>query len=146
MSVAVSEPHTSTNGIIRIPKRGRAKFQFGDDDASEPVIDVDVIEVYDAWSEIEWVLRDKEGVLPNDKINEHGQNRLNFVQAVVNDAYAKVASKPAVPTISRAEAEAFIVEVSRKAKELRDFFLLKKDDPSSAPASTAPETEIRFSQ
>ena len=144
MSVAVKEPHTSTNGVIRIAKRGLAKFQFGDEDSTEPVLTLDVISVYDQWAEMEWLLRDKDGVLPNDKINEHGQNRLDFVQGIVNDAYGKIAEKPPVPTITRAEAEAFIVEVSRKAKELRDFFVPKKDEPSSVPINT--ETEIRFSQ
>lgn len=133
----------SMNGVLKVHKRGRAKFQFGDD---EPVIELDVIEVYDQWVEVLWALRDAEGKLPNDKVNEYGKNRQDFVQAVVNTAYGLIAEKPPIPNVSRAEAEQFIKLVEEAAEELRNFTSPKKDAPSSAPASTAPAEEIRFSQ
>jgi hypothetical protein len=139
----LKEPHTSTNGVVRINKRGLAKFQFGEDEG-EPVLTLDVIAIYDAWHSVIWELRDKDGVLPNDKQNDYGQNRLNFVQSIVNDAYKKADANAPVPTITRAEAEMFIAEITKKAEELRAFFYPPKETPSSLPGSSA--TEIRFSQ
>ena len=131
----------SANGTIKLGRRGWAKIQLDDD---SPVFNVDVIAVYDLWYEIDWALRDKEGVLPNDKQNEHGQNRLNFVQQIFAEAYAKIGHDSEVPQLSRADAENFIAKIREEAAKLRDFFSPKKDTPSSSPEST--QTEIRFSQ
>ena len=131
----------SVNGSVKIMRRGRVKFQIGE---GEPEITLDVIEIYDQWFEIDWALRDAEGVLPVAKANEHGQNRLNFVQALVNDAYARQHKDAPVPTLCRAEAEQFIMEVKRQAEELRNFFAPKKEPPSSVPENS--EERVNFSQ
>lgn len=142
----LKEPHTSTNGVVRINKRGLAKFQFGEDDADppEPVLTLDVIAIYDAWYPVEWALRDKEGVLTPDKQDEYGQSRLDFVQSVVNDAYKAASADAPVPQITRAEAEMFLAEIVKKTRELRDFFSPRSETPSSSPGSSG--AEIRFSQ
>lgn len=133
----------SMNGVIRLnlPHRGRKKFSFSDDE--NDFFEVDVVAVYDAWYEVEWQLRDAEGRLPNDKWDEHGQNRLNFVQAVVNDAYAR--QQKEAPTLSRGEAEAFIMAIQKEASVLRNFFSPKSEERSSPPADSL-ESADRFSQ
>ena len=128
----------SKNGVIKIGKKGRLKFQF--DEAFEP-FEVDAVAVFDAWFEVDWALREADGSLPNNKLNEHGQNRLAFVQGIINDAYAAM-GVTSPPVISRGEAEAFIVEILKEVQALRDFFSPKKDEPGSSPGTT----EVRFSQ
>ncbi len=134
-----TEVKPSTNGVFKIARRGRIKIEF---EGSDGPFEIDVIEVYDQWVEMDWLLRDKEGELPMAKWNEHGQNRLNFVQAVVNDAYAKIGKAP--PTLTRHEAQAFIVHIQQEVATLRDFLSPKKEETSSSLANTGQET--RFSQ
>ncbi len=122
--------------VIKIAKRSVRQFQFGED--SEPIIEVDVIEVADQWHEINFQLRVAEGddwVVPPDKVNEFGVNRLNFVQAIVNAAYGDKTA----PTLTRFEAEEFIREVVKETVSLRNFSLPKTAETSSAPESTAKE-------
>ena len=137
MTATLELTKPSVNGVIKLNRRGLAKFQFGDD---EPIFEVDVIAVYDSWYEIEWQLRDADGVLPVAKWNEHGQNRLNFVQAVVNDAYGPTGK--GAPTLTRGEAESFIAAITEEAAKLRNFTKPKTEEKPSSPEST----EIRFSQ
>jgi hypothetical protein len=145
MSDLLTKTVPSANGVVRISRRGIAKFQFGDDDAP---FEVDVIAVYDAWQTIMWShleLNDKgEGILPNSKIEEYGQVRLDFVQSVVNTAYQRLGGSP--PDLSRAEAEAFLNEIAAQKEVLRNFTGSKKETPSSAPESTGDSERINFSQ
>ena len=141
-----TEVKPSLNGVIKLSRRGLVKFQFEDD---QPVFAVDVLAVYDAWHEVNWQLRilDEQGmgIVPNDKQDEFGQNRLNFVQATVNDAYARLEMPVAAPQLTRAEAEAFIEEITKKAAELRNFTYGKKDTPS-LPQESTDNQRINFSQ
>lgn len=138
MSVVEAKP--STNGVVRIARKGIVKFAFGEE-GDEFSVDVRVI--YDAWTEIDWQLRNEKGELPTDKRVEHGQNRIRFVQAVVNDAYA-ANGLAAIPEVSGSEAIAFIDRVVEEVEKIHNFFSPKKDEPSSLPAS--PEMRINFSQ
>lgn len=131
----------SMNGVIKIAKRSMRKFQFGDD---QPVVEFDVIAVYDQWHQVNFALRvkqDDDWIVPADKVDEFGLNRLNFVQALLNDAYPEGI---VAPTLTRSEAEEFIKQVQNEAAELRNFIYPKSDETSSAPEST--EQETRFSQ
>ncbi len=145
MSDLLTKTTPSANGVVKISRRGLAKFQFGDDDAP---FEVDVLAVYDQWYVVNWQLRvideKGDGVVPTDKQDEYGQNRQTFAQAVVNSAYESQ-KLGAAPVLSRAEAEAFIDEISKKAAELRNFTFAKKDTPSSPQESTDQE-RINFSQ
>lgn len=132
---------SANNGVIRIIKRSLRKFQFGEE---EPVVTLDVIEVSDQWHEINFALRVLEGdsyVLPSNKVNEFAVNRLNFVQGLVAAAYPEGSS---LPTLSRIEAEEFILQVQKEAGVLRNFTSVKSEETSSAPESTA--TAENFSQ
>jgi len=144
--MSVAEAKSSTNGVIRIARKGIVKFAFGEDGDEFPV---DVRLVYDAWREVDWQLRNEKGELPSDKWVEHGQNRVAFVQNVVNNAYALLTSKDGVdreiPQVSGAEAIAFIDFVYEEVEKVHNFFSPKKDEPSSSPASQ-PEVRINFSQ
>jgi len=127
--------------IIKITRRSISEFQFGDD---QPIVKLDVIEISDQWHEINFAMRVHENdmwVVPVNKINEHGQNRLNFVQGLVNDAYEMLGVQ--VPTLTRAEAEEFIKCVGEETDKLRNFIFAKSVKSSSVPESTE---EGNFSQ
>ncbi len=147
-----TETKPSTNGVVRLRRRGRVKFQFEDDDATR--FEIDVIEVYDQWHEIDWAHREQRNdadgkesgwFIPNAKWNEYCQDRLNFVQAIVNDAYAKLNPPQPAPVLCRAEAEEFIHQITEEANKLRDFTGPKNQDPSSS-SPDKPEMRINFSQ
>ena len=134
----------SLNGVIKITRRSLYKFQFGD---SGEIITLDIIEIADQWHEINFALRILEGdswILPPAKVNEFGVNRLNFVQSLVNDAYALQHPSVQAPSLSRIEAEEFIRQVQKGADELRNFTLPKKEETSSALEST--DRGVNFSQ
>lgn len=131
---------SASNGVIKITKRSKKQFQFGEEG---PAITLDVIEVSDQWHEINFALRVLEGemwTIPANKVNEFAVNRLNFVQSIVNDAY----KDKSAPTLSRIEAEEFIQLVQKEVEALRNFSSSKDVETSSVPESTA--QGVTFSQ
>jgi hypothetical protein len=139
MSTETKSP-PSMNGRLVISRRGMAKVYFSDDD--KDFIEVDVLRVYDDWCVVDAELRDDKDEVPPAKYGEYGKNQHDFVQAVVNDEYAKV-GKP-IPTLTRAEAEQFVRLIREEAVKLRNFTSPKTETPSSPPENSA--TEERFSQ
>ena len=138
----VAKPSINGVRLIGLPKKGMLKIQFNEGD--EP-FEIDVIQVYDAYNEIDFLLRDAEGVLQAKDFNKYSKNRHDFVQTLVDVAYEAMGKKDKAPKISRGEAEAFIAMLREEAKAIRDFFSPKKDEHSSSLPNTE-ETEIRFSQ
>lgn len=133
---------SSANGVLKITKRSLRKFQFSEE---ETIIPLDVIEIADQWHEVNFALRTLEGdmwVLPASKVNEYAVNRLNFVQAIVNEAYAKLEKQP--PVLSRIEAEEFIQLINKEVEELRNFTSSKDVKTSFVPENT--DREVVFSQ
>lgn len=124
---------------IGVRDKSKAKFQF--DDKHEP-FEIDLIEVHDAWTDVNWALRNDEGMLGKGKVAEYGKMMQDFVQGIVKAAYEKMEKD--IPAISRAEAEAFIKLLGRKVEELRGFFSNESEKPSSLPTSS--KTEEGFSQ
>lgn len=143
--MSVVEAKQNLNGVIRISRKGVVKFAFGEEGDEFPV---DVRVVYDAWREVDWQLRNDKGELPNDKWVEHGQNRIKFVQEIVNGAYQVLmmdGQPREVPEVSGSEAVAFIDRVYEEVEKAHNFFSPKKDEPSSSPGNQ-PEVRINFSQ
>lgn len=143
------QEHAATNGVVRIPvkKRGVLKFQFADD---ELPFEVDIVDAYDQWYEIDASYFDAAGKLIQAKYLERSRKRREFVQAVVTAAYEDVKKKNEskevlVPCVSSAEAEGFIAALTREVGELRRFFYPREERASSSPES-APQRPLNFSQ
>ncbi len=132
----------STNGTIKISRRGIVKFEFEDGRPFE----LDVVAVHDDYVALDWSFRDIENKIPKEKFQEWNRTTHDFWQACVNDAYAKASYDPGAPALSRGETDALHKLVVEEVKKLNDFFLPKKDEPSSLPTSTEAGTQIRFSQ
>jgi hypothetical protein len=124
---------SEANGVIRIGRKGKMKFAFGDG----PAFEVDIIEIHDEWWVIDQSLRDAENKVPVDQTCAYNMSKLTYVQNIVNKACG-----PGAPILTHAEAAEFIVKVQQEVLKLRDFF-----DPalSEQPISPLP-TELRFSQ
>ena len=124
------------NGVLRISRKGRCKFAFGDDLPFE----VDVVAVFDEWVQIDSSFRNEAGELPPDKVCAYGGSKLSFVQSIVNAAYQTQGTNG--PSLSHAEAAEFLAMVQTKIEELRPFFAPK----SAGLPSSREHTELRFSQ
>jgi len=146
-ATAEEKAHAEKNGVLRVGKRGRglSKFQFADDG---PVVEIDVIEVYDAYIDLDWSMREEgldQKMILKATNTEYGGKRQAFVQEIVTNAYARLKLEGDVPTVTRAEAEDFVELVREEAKRLRNFTSKKTENDSSSPESSV-GTEIRFSQ
>jgi hypothetical protein len=144
MSSTAEKAHAESNGVLRVGRRGRGlkKFAFSDDG---PGVEIDVIEVYDEWCDVDEDMRDDASKI-KISMNEYGRKRQEFVQGLVSNAYAKTGQEKVVPVITRAEAEDFIRMIFTEVKVLRNFTSEKTANDSSSPGSSGPETELRFSQ
>lgn len=136
----------STNGVIKIARRGKVKFELEDGKPFE----LDVVSVHDDVIDLDWSFRDVDGqgngVVPQAKRQEWKKAIHDFWQAVVNDGYAAMQYDVGAPSLTRAETEALAHAISEEVKKLRDFFLPKKDASSPSPSSTEAGSETRFSQ
>ena len=129
----------SMNGKIVLTRKGLAEFQFGDDGLS---FIVDVLQTYDDFCEGEWEFCDENNRIVKEKRTEWRKWRQDFVQAILNDAYRSLNPGVDIPTLTRAETEAFIAKIMEETNKLRPF-----TNPGSSEKPSSPEgTEIRFSQ
>ena len=126
------------NGTLRISRKGRCKFAFGDD----PEFLIDVVAAFDEWCQIDSSFRDDKGELPKDQVCAYAGAKLSFVQQLTATAYAQQLQGTQPPNLSHAEAAEFVTLVQQKVQELRPFFAPKSADVPSSPESM----ELRFSQ
>lgn len=128
----------SDNGIIRIGRKGRKKFAFGDGSPFE----VDVVDAWRQWIALDNSFRpeeeDDEGLrpIPVDQYT-------NYYQAVV-DFCNGLAGTNGGPH-SCAEALDFLARLREQYDELADFFQPKsRKRPDSSATSAAPT--LQFSE
>lgn len=125
------------NGVIRIGRKGRIKFAFGEDEPFE----VDVIEVHDSWYATDQQYRDEKGDIPVEQTLVYHEAERAFVQNIVNACYQD-GKHTQPPVLTHAEAMEFIAKVASEVAKLRDFFEVRLSDPHVSPERTA----VRFSQ
>ena len=135
MSDVLTKTQPSQNGVVRITKRGVVKFAFGE---TGKEFEVDVVQVYDEFVEMEWGFCDENNKIPKEKHPEYRKARVDFTQAIVNDAYGNETA----PIITRGESDEFISRILEEVAKLRPFSKESSEEKQSSPSST----EIRFSQ
>ena len=128
---------SSNNGVIRVGRKGRKKFAFGDDGH---VFEVDVVVAFQQW------------ICVDDEFREGKEDRAVSVadmpayhHAAV-DFVKKLATNPITgdqPDVTTAEALDFIARLREQYDELADFFQPKSREKPGSPGSTG--TELRFS-
>lgn len=111
-------------------KRGRLRVRY---DESTPEQTIDIMLVQDNWRAIDASFRDEKDEIPRDRLGAYFTAGVKFVEELLGVQEG---------TLSWAEAEHFMAEITRRSKELKAFF---ESVSGSAPASRA-STELIFSE
>lgn len=121
-ATAAAVSQSQNNGVIRIGRKGRKKFAFGED--GEP-FDIDVVEVFHQWVAIDDDFRTTVGAedrsIPASAYNEYDRTIQLFVSAI------------AKTEITIAEAKDFVARVREQYDELADFFQPKSREERESP-------------
>lgn len=128
------------NGVIRVGRKGRKKFAFGED--GEP-FEVDVVVAFQEWISIDDGFRDRtddRSVAIGDMAEYHNAAR-NFVERLANAP--KTPEYKDVCEVTTAEALDFIARLREQYDELSAFFQPRSRVERDSPATS--EAELRFS-
>ena len=128
--------------VLKIDVPGRKKVQIG----NGPIIEIDVIGVYNAWFEIDRQFRDEQGELRKGCMPELTLAATNFVASLYApegklDPKRLAEVQEFLTTLSTAHVWAFLAGVTKLGNELLPFFSVAS---SAAPSSRA-NTELTFS-
>lgn len=124
---------STSNGVIRIGRKGLKKFAFGDD--GRP-FEVDVVVEFQRWVEIDDSFRppepDEEGLrrIPAKDMGEYHKAAVGFVFSLSNTE------------VTTAEALDFIARLREQYDELASFFRPKLREEQDSPVSSG--AELRF--
>lgn len=120
----------TTNGVIRIGRKGIKKFAFGEDGAP---FDVDVVVAFQEWIGID------------DKFRERSEDRsiLTMDMPAYHQAATDFAIRLSGGVVTTAEALDFIARLREQYDEVAAFFQPKSREERVSPATS--EAELRFS-
>lgn len=127
---------SESNGenILKVGRQGRRKVQFGDDD---PAFEIDVIEVYNQFSDLDMQFRDAKGEFDKARTADWNKACWGFVQQVVQDNMAdKTAVEKINAAMSLADARRFLKLLQEETNRLIPFFKLDSAEGPSSPASS----------
>ena len=129
---------SANNGVIRVGRKGRKKFAFGED--GKP-FEVDIIVVWQQWICLDETFRDKteDRTIPLADMAEYHRAAMEFVKHLATDP----AKPEEAPDITTTEALEFIARLREQYDEMVDFFRVKeRAEPELSATSGA---EMRFS-
>lgn len=136
---------SSSNGVIRVGRKGLKKFAFGED--GRP-FEVDVVVAFQLWITIDDGFRpveeDKDGnrPIPVADYPAYHQAAVAFVQGLAAEDRGDGKDK-VLPDITTAEALDFIARLREQYDELVVFFRPKLRGEPDSPATSG--AELRFS-
>ena len=115
------------DGVIRIGRKGRKKFAFGEE--GEP-FEVDVVEAFQEWVCREEVIRDQyeDGAIPTRDMPQYNAAAVAFA--------IDAQGGPCKGTVTVAEARDFIARLRECYDEVADFFRARSRDEPESPASS----------
>lgn len=135
--------NNGTCGIIRVGRKGRRKFAFGED--GEP-FEVDVVVAFQEWVCIDDQFREgyEDRIIPPSAMAEYHRAAVEFAKSQACDPVSGDPQHGNPPTeITTAEALDFIARLRECYDEVADFFQPKsRAEPDSQDTSAA---ELRFS-
>jgi hypothetical protein len=134
---------SESNGerILKVGRQGRRKIQFGDDD---PVFEIDVIEVYNQFSDLDLQFRDDKGEFDKARTADWNKACWGFVQQVVLDHLADLAAAEKInAAMSLTDARRFLKLLQEEANRLIPFFKVELDEKPSSPA---PSPTVAYSE
>lgn len=125
---------SGSNGVIRVGRKGKKKFAFGEDGAP---FEVDVVVAFQAWMTIDESFReysDDRTVKMADMESYH-VTAVQFVKSLIGDPGAD---------ITTAEALDFLARLREQYDEVASFFRPRSRDEQGSPATST--QEMRFSE
>lgn len=128
---------SSNNGVIRVGRKGKKKFAFGEDGAP---FEVDVVVAFQQWIVIDDQFRERSDdrtILTQDMAEYH-RAAVEFVTMLATDPVTMSA-----PDITTAEALDFMARLREQYEELATFFHPKSREKQDSPDTS--EAELRFS-
>ena len=129
------------NGVIRVGRKGRKKFAFGDDG---PPFEVDVVVAFQEWIGIDEQFREhsEDRTISVADMPAYHQAAVGFVSNLatnpINGEYPEVYAN-----ITTAEALDFIARLREQYDEVAAFFQPRSRDEQDSPDTS--EVELRFS-
>lgn len=125
------------SGVIKIGRKGRQKFQFGD----TPEFEIDLVRTHDAWADIDNSYRDAAGNVPRDKMPQYRADTIEFVREVIRRHTTPEHAAAIIDLLTDAECLEFHKHLTERVLALKDFFTVASGKEASPPAST----EVKFS-
>lgn len=140
---------STSNGVIRIGRKGLKKFAFGEDGAP---FEVDVVVAFQQWIGIDDGFRpeqeDADGLRPiaTADMPAYHHAAVEFVSGLARETRTPPGQPiPPVPVITTAEALDFIARLREQYDELAVFFRPKSRQERVLPDTSEVQSELRFS-
>lgn len=117
---------SADNGVVRIGRKGRKKFAFGEDGAP---FEVDVVVAFQEWVELDEAFRDENRVIPESRTRDYHQTVQDFAAKMCGGTCADVCV---------AEALDFVARLREQYDEVAVFFRPRsrgEEEPSGSSES-----------
>lgn len=126
-----------SDGVIRVGRKGKKKFAFGEDGAP---FEVDVVVAFQAWVCTDDQYRDQfeDRSIPTTSMPGYHALAVDFVRGL---ATSPITGE--VPEVTTAEALDFIARLREQYDEVAAFFLPRSRDEQDSPDTS--EVELKFS-
>jgi hypothetical protein len=146
---------STSNGVIRIGRKGLKQFAFGEDGAP---FTVDVVSAFQDWIGIDEGFRTEDAtnddgepvkVIPTAAMPQYHQAAVDFVKGLATPLVGRGMDEkgglllPQPPNISKAEALDFLARLREQYDELAVFFRPKRREREESPGTSG--AELRFS-
>lgn len=134
---------SGSNGVIRVGRKGRKKFAFGEEGTpgSEP-FEVDVVVAFQQYITLDESFRDQsengDRTIPLAMMGEYHKTVVEFVQSLATNL-----ATGEQPQLTTAEALDFIARLREQYDEMVDFFQPKSRERQELLATSG--VEMRFS-
>lgn len=137
---------SADNGIIRVGRKGKKKFVFGDDDTK--AFTVDVVEAFQDYIGIDSTFRtevreDGNKVIPTAEMPAFHEAVRQWAIGLATPKGGTQEDPVQRPDITAAEALDFAARLREVWNELQDFFVPKSPQKPESPGSSG--VELRFS-
>ncbi len=126
-----------SNGVVRISRKGKKKFAFGDEGEA---FEIDVVEVFQKWIGVDEQYRDEDRNIPN--VPKFHEAAVNFVKEI--SKYPELSTSEALDFLARLREVYDELALFFRPKSLEERGLLGTSEGESTDTSEK-QTEMRFS-
>ncbi len=129
---------SASNGVIRVGRKGKKKFAFGEDGTP---FEVDVVVAFQEWIAVDDSFREQfeNRTIPTGAMRDYHAAALEFVSRLACNN-----QEVEMPEITTAEALDFLARLREQYDEIADFFHPKSRDERASQGTSA--VGLRFSE